>query len=436
MSAASANAAAVASAGGGGATGNGSASGLTFRGVLQRLGRDQGVEYEQTLTFNPAATVSTPTALRTDRKIKAVVIDWRGRITVGGSAVTFSAGSPLYSSPLWRLINQVTVRGVHLVQGAQSPFLVLGEDQEEMNYIFGINYTPLWTNSLNSGAVTRSAALNGTAAETNDVEFVFILPLFPISSNQLDIAENCINGPDWPGNLYLDIVCGDGTALGVTAASVSFQAYQSATGSPTMDIYTVRPMLGVPLMNSITSAIPFRVRIGTQPSSAIITGGTGIDLADLFVGQKDTSRLIIKTGVLQTSPALTSGLVAYASLSDAELDATVFSLDGRNLRFNRHDLPAQAYSSWALDRQLPVGFRIIDYVETPGSGTPNLHGRFRSSLLTAARKYQINSNATATANALASVYQEMLLGSGQIVGLSGKNAEAAPGTGAVTATSG
>lgn len=424
MSASSATAAATAGSNSGAAA----TPKLSFRQVLKTLSRDQGPEYEQSLTFSRTAQIATPTALRTDRKIKYIMLNFRGRITVGASGVSFSSGSPILGTPLFRLIQLFTLSGVHLVQGSQTPIVIRGETQQELNMLMNFNYSPLWT----VGGV-RGAALSGTANATNDVEFSLAIPCFPMLSAMLDIAENCINGPDWPGNLYVSLTCGDETTLGVAAGSVSFSAYGSASGSPSIDVYTVRPLLKVPIMNAIVSAIPFRLSITSQPTGVVSsTGGSPADLADLFVGQKNTTRIAIKTGILQTSPALSSGMIAYASLSDAILDATQFSLDGRNLRFNKHDLVFQDYTSLTYEHATPVGFRLIDFIDVPGSGSPNIHGQFESAKLTAARKFQVNSNVTVTANALCEVIQEMTLGKGAIVGLTGGLA----GTASATPTAG
>jgi hypothetical protein len=51
------------------------------RALLSRVTRDQGPEFEQTLNWANTTQLSTPTSLRTDRKIKFIDLHIRGRIT-------------------------------------------------------------------------------------------------------------------------------------------------------------------------------------------------------------------------------------------------------------------------------------------------------------------------------------------------------------------
>lgn len=406
----------------GGANAAADAQTKLLRMALRRATIDQAPEKEGgPFAFVPLAVASTPSSLRTDRKIKWISALLTGRITVGAGNVTFRT-PPIVPSPLFNLFQLFTLRGTHLTEGAISPFIVKGETQTELNMLFfsaaaaGGGYQPVWWNSVNGGALTKYGALSGTANATNDFKVVLEVPLFPMGSEAKDIVLNCIHGPDWPGNLYVDLLCGDETSLGVAAGSVAFHAFGSGAGSPQLQLHTERPLLTVDLMNRIVSAIPFRLTQTQQPTQGVVNGGTDVDLTDLFVGDRDTTRIILKAGTKQSAPALSAGMDAYASLSDAIVNPTYFSLDGRALRFQTDDAVLVGYMQRTYLTSAGVGYRIIDFVDTPGEGGSVVSAAFPSAQLTAARKFQLVGHVvTATANGNAEVIQEMLKGRGRLI---------------------
>jgi hypothetical protein len=386
-----------------------------FKSIMSKLTQDQGPEKEQVIAFTPGAVSSTPTSLRTDRKIKFIDLTLTVRITNGATAPVFSSGSALLGTPLFRLLNQVTIRGTHLALQTIQPIIIDGETQAELNMIYLSNYTPTWDISVNLGALTRNGALSTTANATQDIRLVLPIPCFPLGLAMAEAPLNCIHGPDFPGNLYVDVLCGDSTALGNTGGAITFSAYGSSSGTGSIEIDTERPLLTVDLMNKITSAVPFRVIQFAQPSAAIVAGGNGVVLQNLFVGGgRNTTRIYVKAGTKQTSPALTGSLQAWASLSDAVLSLTTPALDLRPLRFQGNDITMIDYFSRSSARISPVGWRIFDFISTPGEGVANVKAAFPSSQLTAARQFSVTANAVATANGLCAVVQEMIYGSGSI----------------------
>jgi hypothetical protein len=128
----------------------------------------------------------------------------------------------------------------------------------------------------------------------------------------------------------------------------------------------------------------------------------------LTVG-KDTARIFIKTGTLQSS--LSSGIVAYGSLSDQEITRTFIALDNRQLRFQNSnaDSVLQDYCGRLYGRINPIGYKMIDFIDQMG-GSANPKACFPSSKLTAARKFEVDADVTAAANQIGEVVQEMILG--------------------------
>lgn len=382
--------------------------------LIARLTRDQGPEFEQQLTFSANTVQSTPTAIRTDRKIKTVLLHFRGRMTNAGTGPTLLAGSTLLgantSNLVFRLIQQITIRGQHLRYGSQTIIQMRGETAAEYYALLYPNWAPLITVSVQGAAAARNPNLTVTLAQTNDIDFVLPIPMYPPGLNANDIPFYSLHGPDWPGNLYIDVQFADGTALASANPPTSFTAYGSASGSPLVNILTERPLLGKDLMARISPAITFRQSYTNQPTTAVQgAGGTGTKLADLTVG-KDTSRIFTKMGTQGASQ--TAGVVSFASLLDSITTRTFFQLDNRQLRFqpSNGDTALQDYMGRLFGRQIPIGYKLIDFVSTPGDSDANPKAAFPSSQLTAARKFELDADVTAAANQIGEVIQEMLLG--------------------------
>jgi hypothetical protein len=388
-----------------------------LRPLLARISRDQGPEYEQSLTFAALTQVATPTSLRTDRKIKWIDLHFRGRWTNAATGPTYRT-PPLLLSPggiavnsaiVFSLIQQVRIFGQHLKYGSQTIFQMRGESAAEWVALMLPNYIPQYTVSANGAAQTRFGALSATLAQTNDVDFVLPIPLFPSTVSPADAVMYCVHGPDWPGNFYVELTFADGTALATANPPTAFAAFGGG-GSPTIDILTERPLLGKEYMASIRGAITFRQTYTQQPTAAVAAGGgAGVKLSDLTVG-KDTSRILLKTGTQGTGES--AGVVAYGSLLDTIVTRTFFSLDNRQMRFQNAnaDSTLQDYMARSYGRFTPIGYKMIDFIDTPGMAPGNPKAQFGSSQLTAARKFELDGDVTAAANQIAEVTQEMVLG--------------------------
>lgn len=391
-----------------------SAKPADLRPLLARITRDQGPEFEQTLTFAALTQVSTPTSLRTDRKIKWIDFHFRGRVTNAATGPTLRTGPSLLgannSNIVFSLIQQITIRGQHLKYGSQTLFQMRGEAAAEFIALMLPNYIPEYTVSANGAAPVRFGALSTTLAQTNDIEFVLPIPMFPPDVSSADAVMYAVHGPDWPGNLFVDLLFADGTALATANPPTSFTAYGSASGSPSVDILTERPLLGKDYMAAIRAALTYRISFTQQPTTTVVSGGgTGVKLSDLQVG-KDTSRIFLKTGTQGAGQS--AQVIAFGSLSDSIVTRTFFSLDSRGLRFQNtnDDASLQDYMARSYGRFIPIGYKTIDFISTTGSGPANPKACFGSSQLTAARKFELDGDVTAAANQLAEVTQEMILG--------------------------
>ncbi len=385
-----------------------------LRPLLARITRDQGPEFEQTLTFAPLTQVQTPTSLRTDRKIKWIQLHMRMRITNAATGPTLRTGPSLLgannSNVLFSLIQQIQILGQHLKYGAQTMISVRGEAAAEYVALMLPNYIPQYTVAPNGGAPVRFGALDVTAAHFNDIEFNLPIPLFPPDVSAADAVLHCIHGPDWPGNFFVSLLFADGTALATANPPTVFSAYGSNSGNGTVDITTERPLLGKDYMAAIRSVLTYRITQSQQPTQAVQSnGGSGQTLLSLQVG-KDTSRIFIKAGTQGANES--AGVVAFGSLSDSILTRTFFSLDSRALRFQNanNDAALQDYMARSYGRFIPIGYKMLDYISGPGTGAANPKASFGSSQLTAARKFEVDADIVAASNQIAEVTQEMLLG--------------------------
>lgn len=386
---------------------------VNMNALVSRVTRDQGPEFEQTLQFANTTQVSTPTSLRTDRKIRLFYFHFRGRLTNSGAPGTFSTGPVLLGTALFRLIQQFTLRGQHLRYGSQTPIIMRGETAAEWMALMNPNYIPRWSVSVNGGAAVQGGALSNTAAATNDIDFSLPIPLYPAGLSPSDQSFYSLHGPDWPGNLYFDVNFADVTALGVTLVQTTGPtAYGSASGTATVDILSVRPLVGKQLASQIRPGVTFRVQNTSQPTAAVSTGSasTGQKIADLTVG-KDTTRILVKAG---TALAATSGgVIAYGTLVDTILTRVVIAMDNRQLRFQNSNANTvmQDYNGLAYGRTQPAGYTFIDLIEGSGTGSANAKAAFQSSQLTAARKFECDSDiAVVGATQISELVQEMLLG--------------------------
>lgn len=398
----------------------GGGSKINTRAFLARITRDQGPEFEQTIAWANLGNVPTANPLKTDRKVKVYNFHVRGRITVGAGIVTFRSGPALLGTPLFSLLQQISITGQHNRYGAQTPIILRGETAAEMFALMYPNWQPTFSVSVNGGALTRGLALSGAANATNDFDFNLPVPMYPLGASPGDQVFYCLHGPDWAGNLFANVAMADPTALGVTLASLAnggnITAFGSAAGNGSVDILSERPLLSKGLMVRIKPSMTFRLTDAQQITGVLNAGAAGADqkLRDLSVG-KDTTRIFVKTG---TSLAGTSaGVVTFGSLSDTIVTRTLIKLDDRALRFGNanSDLVLQDYLGRSYGRVIPVGYKVIDFIAGSGQGYDNIKAAFASSNLSAARKYQLNGDvASIAANQIGEVVQEMTLGSPQL----------------------
>jgi hypothetical protein len=367
---------------------------LTPRQVLQRLTRLQGPEQEQTINFTPVSPLVLPNSIKTDKFIWGILVRFHGRITTGGTGFT-----PLINA-LWNLVQEFRVYGTHAKYGAQVPFRMRGASVRDYAQIFGGGFSP-FANVLKAGV---AGSFDGTASTAFDVDVEWLLMLPPGGLPLADqIVHGALKGPDWAGDLHLAMDTTDGTALGTTAANITFSAYGSGSGSPQLLVSTIRPAMTVALMNAISPAICFKTYVTLD---SVLQGANlaNQQIALLNIG-KGTTRIILKSGVYQTGT--TTGVACFASLSDAIITVAAPYLDGKPVKNPYSNLDTRQYNSYMYTiPAMPSGYQILDFIEGR-----NVLSAFPSQGLTAARRFEVDGNTVGAANQGGERIQEELLGS-------------------------
>jgi len=369
------------------------------RALMALLGRYGKPEQEFSVPFQ-LGTMKSPTSIKTDRLVSALVIQWHGRIVIGVAPFT-----SLTDDSLRNLLQEVRVYGTHAQFGAQTPYRLLAKEQSDLNRIYGITYAPRDV-TLKGGAAT---AWDGTVG-TWDLDIFWTIPLFPLPLALQSAGLYSLKGPDWAGNLFVDIDGGDGTGLGTLGAgtTVTFSSYGSGAGSPTVFVNVVRPLITVDLMNRVSPAIPF---ISYKSVDSIVTGGSFTlgKIADLNIGKRMVSIHTV-AGTLQVG--VTAGVRAFATpLLDTIITRLLPSIDSKFLTMPYSGLAQQEWDGLLGANRLLAGWKTYNFQRETG----NPDAAFASETLTSARRFELDGDVTAAAGQGADVIQSEILGSPQIV---------------------
>jgi hypothetical protein len=365
---------------------------LTQQQILQRLTRLQGPEQEQSVSYSPLSTTVLPSSLKTDRFIWGLLVTFVGRLSV-------TSGFTPLTNALWNLFQEFRVKGTHSVYGSQVLFRERGATCRDMGAIYGRGgYVPsAWI--LKGGSV---GPFDGTASTAFDVRVEFLLP-FPVQGIPLpdQILWGAVKGPDWSGDLHLEWDGVDGTALGSTGANVAISAYGSNSGSAQVLVSTIRPAMTVALQNAISPALTFK---SYRDLATVLQGATvtGQKITDLNIG-KNTARVILRTGTLQTS--VSAGVVVMASLSDNIITRAYPALDGKQIKNPYSNKETKEFENYCLGANQPAGYSVLDWIEGG-----NIHSMFRSQSLTSSRRFEIDGDVTGASNQGGEEIQEEILG--------------------------
>jgi hypothetical protein len=191
------------------------------------------------------------------------------------------------------------------------------------------------------------------------------------------VPQYLVRNEEWKDSIQIQLIgatqAGNSTgALGVAAATttITFTAFGTGAGSPTVDIYSLPVLMGLNLKDQILPGVLSRV--STAVTSAVQTAGTNVNILNLQ--KQPTPRIYFKMGTGTISPAFATLIDTQANGPQATGPATLGVLLGgnRNVR-NKVDIMAHKMQFPDIYLREPVqGYSIMDFMEqgNPDSAYP------------------------------------------------------------------
>lgn len=354
---------------------------------LMQSGREQQTELDQPIPFAAASKLVTPSSLKTDRFISMIYLHFSGRLTQGATTFTLAPDT------VFNLFNEIRLRGTHVRLSTFTPLRIRGAQMYRLLRQYRPNYSP---------SVYGATGLGPTGSTAYDIDAILPIPLWPFGIPWHSAIQYSIKGPEWPGNLRLEVDTGDGTSLGTTAGNITFSAKGSGSGTPVINVYTVRPLLTDEYMARITPAVPL---ISYDTPDSVVQGSSGSNTKILdLVTDRFISSLNILTGT--TLAALSSGLRAWLSYSDTIITNAFVSLDDHQIGNNQAQFVLKEHNAFLYGKNLDTGLQNLDYAFT--SGNPD--SAFQAAGLTAARRFQLKGSFNGGASQQCDVVQAGYVG--------------------------
>jgi hypothetical protein len=250
----------------------------------------------------------------------------------------------------------------------------------------------------------QSAGYFNGATGTYDFIITVDLPFHPHQMNALgkspyNTVDYLVRNEEWKDSLQLTLSYGTqaGNAtgsLGVAAATttVTFTAYNSGAGSPTIDVYSLPVLMGLDLKDSILPGVFSRI---TQPITSILQSSGPATTILLNMQKQPTQRVIVKLGTSTFSPA-------FATLSDLVCSTLGISLGGnRNVR-NNLDIIAHKQMTCDQYQRGPIqGYTLLEFMDGG-----NADSGFPGQDIGDGATFQLVGTPSGVANALGVVVQE------------------------------
>lgn len=273
---------------------------------------------------------------------------------------------------------------------------------------------PTPTTPFPAGAVGSNPYFQGSTG-TYDFIIGLDLPFHPHQSNSygrepLTINQFLVRNEEWKDSLSILITgatqAGNSTgALGVAAATttITFSAFGSGSGTPTIDIYSLPVLMGLNLKDEILPGVLSRV--ATNVTGPVQSAGNNVSL--LNMQKQPTPRVFFKFGTGTVVPAFASLIDTVANGPQATGPNTLGVLLGgnRNIR-NKVDIMAHKMQFPDIYLREPVqGYSIMDFME---QGNPD--ASYPGQDIGDGATFQLTGDVLGTtANGLAVVVQEQIL---------------------------
>lgn len=338
-------------------------------------------------------------------------IVFKGRLVVGttGMASTTPEG-------FLNLINNITIQGTNARQKGNVTLWSL-----DLASLYGFLHLTCGDRaayySINSGSGETQVTPPGTPWPTDnnptgttgtyDFRIVVTLPLHPFGSQYMGqhphwVPAYLMRNDEWKDSVQISAafpaVANGAVAgpLGTGAAgtTLTFTAYGSGAGTPTVDVYSLPIIMGLDLKDQVLPGILSRV--STPIASILQTAGNGVTL--LNMQKQPTTRVFMKFGVGTVPPAM-------SALSDTNVTALGILLGAnRNVRnvvdiFAHKDIESDTY-----ERRYIQGYDMFDFME---SGNPD--SAYPGQDIGDGATFQLTGNVAGVANAQGVIMQEQTL---------------------------
>jgi hypothetical protein len=270
------------------------------------------------------------------------------------------------------------------------------------------------TTPFPSGAVGSNPYFQGSTG-TYDFIIGVDFPFHPHQSNSygrepLTIPQYLVRNEEWKDSLQIQITgatqAGNSTgSLGVAAATttVTYSAFGSGAGTPTVDVYSLPVLMGLNLKDQILPGVISRA--SQQITTPVQSAGTNVALANLQ--KQPTPRVFFKMGTGTVAPAFATLIDTVASGPQATGPNTLGVLLGgnRNIR-NKVDIMAHKMQFPDIYLREPVqGYNIMDFME---QGNPD--AAYPGQDVGDGATFQLVADVLGTtANGLAVIVQEQIL---------------------------
>lgn len=373
-----------------------------LRASAASVGRFQAPElfFTQDISFAAPNSVNIPRPLNLNRPIESMQIKLRFRV-----AVTVANMTSVSPEAPQSMLQSVILNGTHRQYGNLTPLRLSGATIFAWQRMFQATGNDLLINDVRAAEPGRpftSSFAGTTAASPYDIEMTYNIPFGPQmgigQSSKRDLASYLLQPADWGDTLQLQLNFADQTGLGVVGpATVTFSAFGSGAGNPSMSIYLNYSILG-PFANSLETGVVIRQE---QFFTGFTATATATRIAQL---QKQiTTNLVMKSGTSQTA---TAGVTNFATLSDRILDRTQILVDNKPVKNNQSNIGQKAYLGRMFNTIQPAGYFMLSFVEAQN---PQL--AYRGDGLAGGSLYEVFSDIlTSGGTQLLAMTQEMIYG--------------------------
>jgi hypothetical protein len=250
------------------------------------------------------------------------------------------------------------------------------------------------------------AGYNPTGATgTYDFRIVMDLPMHPFFAPPGVRPQFLMRNEEWKDSVQMLVQFGTQAGAGATGfmgvsagtTTVTWSAYGSGGGLPTLDVYSLPIIMGLDLKDQVVPG--FITRIAQSINTPLQVAGNNITL--LNMQKQPTTRIFAKFG----TSLVPNGNPAFATLSDVNVTALGVLLGGnRNVR-NLVDIFAHKQEFVDLYAHGPIqGYNVFGFIE---SGNPD--SAYPGDQIGDGTTFQLQANVAGVANGFGIIIQEQAL---------------------------